>query len=165
MTLTELAKLTGFTKSLVSKIENRDVSPPIGTLSKLARALDVPITEFFETDHPQPEPVFFPKDKRKLICGPRKILNYAELLIWGRKRRNLQPMLIYVDGQTHKFALQGHPGEKFIMMLEGVMGFVVGNKTYTVSPGDCLHFDARVPHGARLEQDQKGCYVVVHLAN
>lgn len=46
MTLKQTSDLTGLSKGLLSKIENCIVSPPIGTLSKLANALDVPIGEF-----------------------------------------------------------------------------------------------------------------------
>jgi len=47
LTLKGLSDLTGLSKGLLSKIENCKVSPPIGTLSKLATALSVPISEFF----------------------------------------------------------------------------------------------------------------------
>ena len=51
VTLQVLSVRTGFNKGLLSKIENCNVLPPTGTLSKLAPALDVPIG-VFETDHP-----------------------------------------------------------------------------------------------------------------
>jgi transcriptional regulator with XRE-family HTH domain len=163
MTLKELGDLTGLSKGLLSKIENCNVSPPIGTLSKLARALDVPIGEFFESDDPDPGQVFFPKSSRQIVRGRRTAMYYEyELLVSGRRKRDMQPMIIIVDGKTYKFGLQEHPGEQFILMLEGGMEYVVGDQTYKVNPEDCIYFDARLPHGPKLRKNQKACYLVVH---
>lgn len=42
-----LAKKTGLSKGYISKVENGHQSPTLLTLSKLARALDVPVVAFF----------------------------------------------------------------------------------------------------------------------
>ena len=163
MTLKSLSDLTGFSKGLLSKIENCNVSPPIGTLSKLAKALDVSIGEFFETDDLDAGLVYFPKSKRQLVQGRRSSLNYEyQLLVGGRKRRDMQPMIVTIDGKDYRFGLQEHPGEQFILMLEGGMEYVVGDKTYALQPEDCLYFDARIPHGPKLQKSQVARYLVVH---
>ena len=46
MTLDALARATGFTKSYLSKIENARKVPPIGSLSRIAVALDSDIAGF-----------------------------------------------------------------------------------------------------------------------
>jgi transcriptional regulator with XRE-family HTH domain len=162
MTLQQLSDRTGLSKGLLSKIENCIVSPPIGTLAKLAVAFEVPIGEFFETEDFDPGTVFFPKSRRKQVQGRRSELNYKyELLAPGRKRRDIQPMMISIDGKSCKFALQEHSGEQFIFMMEGEMDYVVGRDTYRVQPGDCLYFDARIPHGPKLSKNQKARYLVV----
>jgi transcriptional regulator with XRE-family HTH domain len=161
-TLQQISDKTGLSKGLLSKIENCIVSPPIGTLAKLARALDVPIGEFFETSDLDAGSVYYPKSKRKRVHGRRTELNYEyELLVSGRKRRDMQPMMISIDGRNSKFAFQEHPGEQFIFMLEGSMDYVVGDKTYEVQPGDCLYFDARIPHSPKLQENQQARYIVV----
>ena len=150
-------------KGLLSKIETCNVSPPIGTLSKLAAALGVPIGEFFETDNSDPGIVFFPKSKRQIVRGRRTSLNYEyELLVTGRKRREMQPMIVSIDGRKYRFGLQDHAGEQFILMLEGEMEYIIGEKSYTVRPGDCLYSDSRIPHGPKLRTNQKARYLVVH---
>lgn len=163
MTLKELASLTALSTGLLSKIENCNVSPPIGTLSKLARALKVSIGDFFENDTPDPGRVYFPKNERQVIQGRRSSLNYEyELLVSGRKRRDMQPMIVRIDGRSYRFGLQEHPGEQFLIMLEGSMDYVVGERSYSVLPEDCLYFDARIPHGPKLNKNQRARYVVVH---
>ena len=165
LTLQELSSKTGFSKGLLSKIENCVVSPPIGTLSKLAKALDVHIGVFFEVNDTQPGTVFFPKEKRKKVQSRRSSLNYQyELLAPGRSKRDMQPMLVTIDGSNSKFGLQQHPGEQFIFMLDGEMHYVAGNDSFKVSPGDVLYFDARLPHGPKLNKNQKARYIVVHTS-
>lgn len=163
MTLKHVSDLTGLSKGLLSKIENCIVSPPIGTLSKLANALEVPIGEFFDLDGLDPGAVFFPKTKRKTVIGRRSSLNYEyQLLVHGRRRRDMHPMLVLIDGKNYKFGLQEHPGEQFIIVLEGSMDYVIGDKSYSLTPEDCLYHDARLPHGPKLSKTQKVRYLVVH---
>ena len=50
LTLQAVAKETGFSPALISQIENNNVSPPIATLSKIAKFFDVKIGLFFADD-------------------------------------------------------------------------------------------------------------------
>jgi len=162
MTLQQVSELAGLSRGMLSKIENAVVSPSIATLARLAVALNVPIGEFFETEHADAVAVFFPKNKRQTTTGRRSSLNYVyELLAPGRRRRDMQPMLVSIDGNTFKFGLQDHAGEQFIYMLEGQMDYVIGDKAYSVRAGDSLYFDARIPHGPRVGKNEKANYIVV----
>lgn len=163
MTLQELSEATGFSKGLLSKIENCVVSPPIGTLARLAEAFDVHISDFFGTAEAHPDTVFFPKSERRRVHSYGSSLNYLyELLAPSTKRRDMQPMLVTIDGSKSRFGLQQHAGEQFIFMLEGSMHYVVGDQSFPVEPGDVLYFDARSPHGPKLAPDQSAKYIVVH---
>ncbi len=162
MTLQQISELAGFSKGLLSKIENCIISPPIATLAKLAGALDVPIGEFFEADDKDEQLVFFPKSKRRPTRGRRSSLNYVyEQLAPGRRRRVMEPMMVCIDGKNYKFALQDHSGEQFIYLLEGEMDYIVGDKTYSIRPEDSLYFNANLPHGPKLQKNQKARYIVV----
>jgi transcriptional regulator with XRE-family HTH domain len=163
LTLQQVAESAGFSKGLLSKIETGVVSPPVATLAKLSGVLDIPIGEFFEEPPDGDEAVvFFPKATRREVRGRLSAHNYRyELLVRGRKRRDMQPMLITVDAKTYKSKLMDHAGEQFIYLLEGEMDYVVGDKVYTAKPGDCLYFDARLLHGPKLRKHQKAAYLVV----
>jgi transcriptional regulator with XRE-family HTH domain len=163
MTLKQVSDLTGLSKGLLSKIENCIVSPPIGTLSKVAKALDVPIGQFFEMNGLDAGAVFFPKNTRKTVSGRSSHLNYQyQLLVHGRGRRDMNPMIVLIEGKNYRFGLQEHPGEQFIFVLEGSTDYVVGDTTYSLEIEDCLYHDARLPHGPKLSKNQKVRYLVVH---
>jgi transcriptional regulator with XRE-family HTH domain len=162
MTLQEVAESAGFSKGLLSKIETGVVSPPIATLAKLAEALDLPIGELFDGQETDDAVAFFPKESREEFRGRMSSFNYKyELLVRGRRRRDMQPMVVTVDGRTYKFKLMDHSGEQFIYMLEGEMDYIVGDRVFTIHPEDCLYFDARQLHGPKLKKDQKARYLVV----
>jgi transcriptional regulator with XRE-family HTH domain len=162
MTLQQGSELAGFSKGLLSKIENCIISPPIATLAKLAAALDVSIGEFFGSENKDPQLVFFPKSNRRPTRGRRSSLNYLYVLLApGGRHRDMAPMMVCIDGKTYKFALQDHAGQQFIYLLEGEMDYIVGDKTYSVRPEDSLYFDASQPHGPKLGKNQKARYIVV----
>jgi len=162
LTLQQVSDAAGFSKGLLSKIETGGVSPPIATLAKLADALDVPIGELFDGQTPDATVSFFPREAREDYHGRLSSHNYKyELLVRGRARRDMQPVIISVDGKTYRFKLMDHPGEQFVYMLDGEMDYIVGDKVFTVRPEDCLYFDARQMHGPKLKRNQRARYLVV----
>jgi transcriptional regulator with XRE-family HTH domain len=162
LTLQAVAGTAGFSKGLLSKIETGVVSPPVATLAKLSEALGVPIGELFDGQGPEGEVTFFPKESREGVRGRLSSFNYKyELLVRGHKNRDMQPMMISVDGRSYKFKLMDHSGEQFVYMLEGEMDYVVGDKVFTVRPDDCLYFDAQQLHGPKLKKNQKARYLVI----
>lgn len=48
LTLKDVAQLTGLSLSMISQAERVESSPSISTLCKVAKALHVPVTAFFE---------------------------------------------------------------------------------------------------------------------
>src|ERR1700682_4816663 len=112
MTLQDVAQSAGFSKGLLSKIETGVVSPPVSTLAKLAETLNVPIGEFFDGAEDGDEVCYFPREGRQEVSGRLSSYNYRyELLVRGRKRRDMHPMVISVDGRNYKFKLMDHSGE------------------------------------------------------
>lgn len=51
ITLVKLAALTGISKSTLNNIENQKVSPTIAELEAIAKALNMKITDLFESDY------------------------------------------------------------------------------------------------------------------
>ncbi len=50
LTILNVRELTGLSKSTISEIENDNTSPTATTLNKLAKALQVPVEEFFKEE-------------------------------------------------------------------------------------------------------------------
>lgn len=51
ITLVKLSELTGISKSTLNNIENEKVSPTMAELETIAKALNVKITDLFESEY------------------------------------------------------------------------------------------------------------------
>jgi transcriptional regulator with XRE-family HTH domain len=67
LTLQDVARETGFSPALISQIENNNVSPPIATLSKLARFFDVKMGLFFEEEEEERKYEVVRRGERRVV--------------------------------------------------------------------------------------------------
>lgn len=51
VTLVKLSRMTGISKSTLNNIENEKVSPTIAELEAIAKALEMKITDLFDSDY------------------------------------------------------------------------------------------------------------------
>ena len=150
ITIQDLSRKTGLTPGYLSKIENSPKPPPIPTLTKIAYALNVHISYFFEDNsEPLSGPSIVRATDRKQIIGDYTSLGYRyEAIIKSRAARSIKPLIITlpdgVDPETIPYNY--HDGEEMIYVLTGNMLFFYGDESYRVKEGDCLHFQAAVPH-------------------
>jgi transcriptional regulator with XRE-family HTH domain len=147
LNLQELASLTNLSKSLLSKIENGKVSSPVSTLFVIAKALNTKITYFFSDRDENPPIILVRKNERKQFhrVGARFGYTY-EALGYKRKEKLMEPFILYVDKDSPKNISFSHPGEELLFMLDGTSEFTYGDQKLIVRKGDCVYFDANVPH-------------------
>ncbi len=149
MTVAELAKQSGLSAGMLSKIENGQTSPSLGTLQALSVALHVPVTAFFRRFEEERNATYVKAGQGLKIerRGTRAGHQYHLLGHTMRKNLAVEPYLIELLAHSDVFPLFQHDGVEFIYMLEGEVGYRHGNQTYVLKPGDSLFFDADVPHG------------------
>ena len=149
MTVAELARLANLSAGMLSKIENGMTSPSLATLQALSRALHVPVTAFFRKFEEERDATFVRAGQGLTIerRGTRAGHQYQLLGHTLRKSIAVEPYLITLTAESDVFPLFQHAGVEFLYMLEGEVGYRHGDKTYTLTPGDSLFFDADAPHG------------------
>ena len=149
MTLVELARLTGLSPGMLSKIENGVTSPSLATLRALSEALQVPVTAFFRRFEEERDASFVRAGQGLNIerRGTRAGHQYQLLGHSVGKSIAVEPYLITLSEESDVFPVFQHDGIEFIYMLEGVVGYRHANKTYRMTAGDSLFFDADAPHG------------------
>lgn len=162
MTLEQVATKTGLSKGFLSRVEGCKVSISIAALSRLADALGVPMGEFFDTEETNADVVYVPHGFGSEVRGQLPKVPYRyEVLVPRRGIRQMQPVMVSLSGRNSKFELRQHAGEQFILMMEGVLDYVCGNREFTLHPGDCLYFNAQIPHGPKPKKNQKGRFLAV----
>jgi transcriptional regulator with XRE-family HTH domain len=149
MTVAELAKTSGLSAGMLSKIENGMTSPSLATLQALSRALHVPVTSFFRKYEEELDATYVRAGQGLAIerRGTRAGHQYQLLGHSIGKSVAVEPYLISLTEESDVFPLFQHAGQEFIYMLEGEVSYRHGGKTYALSSGDSLFFDANAPHG------------------
>ena len=148
-TVEQLAERAGISKSMVSKIENAQGSPSLGTLSKLAHAISIPLTSLFRGLEEEHDALFVKAGQGVEIVrrGTRVGHRYEMLGQMRGPQKIVEPMLVHLDEHTEVFPLFQHPGIEFIYMLEGVVEYGFGSSRYVLHTGDALQFSGEIVHG------------------
>jgi transcriptional regulator with XRE-family HTH domain len=157
LSLKEIADLTGFSTALLSQMENHLVSPSLGTLIKLAKALGVKVGDFLGETSGEPFTIVR-KDERKKISrfASKEGVKYGysyEALGFEKKDRHMEPFIVILEPATVKASKTSvHDGEEFIFVLEGEMEVILGNHTDVLYPGDSIYYDSNIPHRVQCHQ-------------
>jgi len=170
MSLQELSKLTGFSSAILSQIENHLESPSLGTLFKIAKALDVSIGLFFGIEEEFPFWITKKGEGVKIARFASKdgITRYGytyQSLGIGKKNRKMEPFIVILEPETIKNEKPyAHEGEEFIYVLEGKIEVILGkNKEVkdVLEEGDCIYYDSTLPHLIRCVGDKAVILAVI----
>jgi transcriptional regulator with XRE-family HTH domain len=160
LSLREVADLTGFSTALLSQMENHLISPSLGTLIKLSKALEVNLGYFFGEGPGEPYAIVR-KDERKKVSrfASKNGVKYGysyESLGFEKKDRHMEPFLVTLEPATIKSAKTSiHEGEEFIFVLEGEMEVTLGNHTDILYSGDSIYYDSTIPHRVQCRKDKE----------
>lgn len=148
--LVDVARISGISQGMVSKIENAQVSTSLETLSRLCDAIGLPISKLFgDYDRPDGTAQFVKADQGLEVVrrGTDKGHTY-QLLSYQRGGKTVfEPFMVSMDDLSEVFPTFSHPGEEFIYVVSGKLVYRHGNHLYEMEAGDSLTFDAQVPHG------------------
>ena len=145
----ELAKKVGLSRAMISKIENAQVSPSLATLSRLAEALEVPITSLFQGLDEERDALYTKSGGGPELGRPGTRSGHRYQLLGSMRgpAKRMEPMLVTLTSESEVFPLYQHPGTEFLHMLEGEMEYGYAGASYLLTVGDSLQFDGEVPHG------------------
>lgn len=150
LSIQELAAKTHLTSGYLSKIENSETPPPIPTLSKIAYALNVHISYFFDDDNsPETGISIVRNDERKEVVGDLTQAGYKYESVIHRQFDNMLNAFVVTlpeDVDPHNILYNTHEGEELIYVLEGNTTFYYGNDEYAATQGDSLYFKGSIPH-------------------
>ena len=149
MTVAEVSKQAKLSQGMWSKIENGLTSASLTTLSAIAKSLNVPVTSLFRRFEEQRDVTLVKSGEGLSIerRGTRAGHQYQLLGHTVGKPFSIEPYLITITNESDVFPLFEHEGMELIYVLEGSLGYRHSNKTYQLSAGDSLFFDATAPHG------------------
>ncbi|MCX5495270.1 XRE family transcriptional regulator [Kaistia dalseonensis] len=149
LTVAGLATAAGISNGMLSKIENGQISPSLGTLQTIASTLNVPLTLLFSA-YEERRDCSYVKAGQGVVIQRRgtKVGHQYELL--GHALAGeivVEPYLITLTEEAAPYTAFQHDGQEFIYMLTGTVDYFHAGETYRLEPGDAILFDSGAPHG------------------
>ena len=168
LSLDELSRLAGVSKSMLSQIERAQANPTVAVVWRLANALGVPLAELLGGAAPAAAPAmgFVPAHGAPSLRSPDGL---CELRIWGP---------IELAGQFEWYALTVQAGgaldssahedgtREHLTVQTGTLEVSAGDETQTLNVGETARYAADRPHAIRNpgKTAASAWLVVVHPA-
>ncbi len=165
LTVEDVAQRTGLSSEYLGQIETDQLSPPLGALIKIAKALDMKFGRFISTGEVKPFTVVR-KDERRVISrftsakGDQYGYTY-ESLAPDKKDRHMEPFMVTLVPSKARKELSTHAGQEFIYILEGAMEVILEDYTDVLYPGDSIYYDSSIPHLVRCHGDKETVILAV----
>jgi transcriptional regulator with XRE-family HTH domain len=154
-TLQDLATKTGLSKPFLSQIENDHVVPPIATLLKLARALNVGMAFFFQ-DEIGSDKISITRHEERIRVERRPHQEKGEVdyiyvaLETKKTNKSMEPFLVeFPIRETTDMVFMSHEGEEFLYVTEGAVEFRTVDRVEQLEPGDSIYFESDISHSFR----------------
>jgi transcriptional regulator with XRE-family HTH domain len=159
LSLQDISQRTGLEPELLVEIEKGEVSPPLGTIIKLAKALEMKMGYFISGAENLPYTIVR-KNDRKLISryDSEKSDKYGyefSSLAPYKKDRHMEPFLVTLESSDVEEERSTHDGQEFIYVLEGAMEVRLGEEVHILEPGDAIYYDSTVPHLVKCGGEDK----------
>ena len=151
MTLADLAEKSGVSVAVIASIEEGEVLPALGVLTKLSRALGQRLGTFMD-DQFKPDPIITRADQLSSVKVAHEGENQAGYsyysLAIGKPDRHMDPFRIEfsADGVDE---LSSHEGEEFIICIAGEVELTYGVEKTILKAGDTAYYNSVVKHGLR----------------
>ena len=164
LTLQKLEEKTGFTKGYLSKVENTKKAPPVSTLVVLAKALEFSLSEIFGEKEEKSSISIVKRNERQVVARNGTVFGYSyQTLAHKFYKKHIEPYILTLPVKPKQVPLFQHDGEEMLFVLEGTMKFFHGDQEFIAEEGDCLYFDAGVPHhGICQGRKEVKCLMVIY---
>ncbi len=156
LSLDYLANETGFSIDYISRIEKGGIMPPVATILRLSRALEIDSGVLLKKERDE-------ADKKKLKGFKERTEAYSyQTLTPDAVHKHLKAFKVFIDPVSdHKSVSYQHEGEEFIYVLKGKLEVTVGDNKTVLDPENSLHFNSSIIHKLRNLSSEKAEMVVV----
>lgn len=145
LSIRSLCSLSGLAVNTLSLIENGKTSPSVNTLYKLAYALNIPITSFFDSGDIHKEIHYSRADEQNRIATDTSDITEITSSFSASNQITAYSVIIH-PGTISGAQPFMHEEYEFILCLEGRIRFIVKNDAFILEGGDSLLFNGSLPH-------------------
>ena len=150
LSLRDISQRTDIDVVLLSQIEEGKMAPPLGTVIRLAKALEMKMGYFISGEEDRAYTIVR-QDDRKVVSryDSKKGKHYGyeyESLAPHKKDRHMEPFMVTLEPVETEEERSTHDGQEFIFVLKGKMEVRLGEEIHILEPGDAIYYDSTVPH-------------------
>jgi len=166
LTLQQLAERTGFSAALLTQFENRMTSPPLGSLVKIANALDTSVSALIGGETGREFSIVRKTDRRIVSrVGPKEGGRTAytyEALGAEKADRKMEPFLVRLKPLADRHVVRNsHEGEEFLYVLSGRVEIFLDDYADVLAEGDCIYYNSKIPHHVHSAEDTEAVILAV----
>lgn len=162
LTLDQLARSSGVSRAMISRIERGEATPTAALLARICSALGMTLSRFFADEEKAQSPLLRHADQatwkdpetgyvRRAISPPRagSPVDIVEVMFPAGARVSFPPHA----------ASQGM--NQYVWLFEGVLEMTTGNEVHRLEPGDCLFMPVGEGHSFHNPSTKTARYAVV----
>ncbi|KJS28643.1 MAG: XRE family transcriptional regulator [Desulfatitalea sp. BRH_c12] len=165
LSIEELARLTNFDEQLLRDIEDNTVSPQLGTIIKLSKAMDSALQRLIAAEGRMAYSVTR-KNERKIVTrsstsrGQRPAYTYMSLAP-EVKDRHMEVLMVQLE-ELVDAEPSVHAGEEFIHVLEGTVLLRIGEERFELLPGDSAYYLSSTAHLLSAKEGRAKILAVIY---
>jgi len=170
LTLDQLSRKAGLSKSFLSQIERGLTQPSITSLNKIATQFGWSVVNLFSNgqnsysrwkyntsveDHAKNRTAYVTDviavraDKRKRLVLPGSNVVYDLLTPDMNRKLEVMHMRVKPGENSGDEPMFDPPGEKFCLVLRGSLEVCVGDEVHKLEEGDTIYYPTNIPHSWR----------------
>jgi len=167
LTLEDISSRTGIDVDTLKRMESGKMTPPLGQLIRLGKALDMKMGYFISPGVDKPMTVVR-TDQRQPISryGEKRSEQYGyvyESLAPEKGNRLMEPFIVtLLPTDVEEFST--HDGQEFLYVLQGEMKVQVGDQIELLHSGDAVYYDSNQPHLVKSAGGSKAVILAVLYA-
>ena len=167
ISITELAKAAGVSKSLISQVERGEVYPSLQTLEKIADALGVHLSKFFQVESKSKDSVncFVKSGMQKIVFMPETNNKYY-VLTSSLHNSDFEFLIIEYPPSNGKEMVDyfRHEGKEYFYVLEGQLRLNLDGEAHELNQGDSGCFNSSLVHSF-LNTSDKVAKILIAATN
>jgi transcriptional regulator with XRE-family HTH domain len=145
LTLGQVAKATGISRSFLSLVESGKSDITFGRLMRLVRYYGISVTDLLSDEDDGETPIVVRAGHQKVLASPQE--GIKDFLLTTDTKRSMLPLLVVFAPGGRNVESAEHEGEEFVHVLEGSIDVSIeGHGELTLKRGDSLYFRAELPH-------------------
>lgn len=159
LSLSELAAKVGVSDSYISQLERNVVDPSVSALRKIAAALKVPISIFFDEDFP--EPILVRAKGQEQLLPDKNGFPYMYLSPTKEPSERKLQMFSFQIPPKKESQPRNNPCETCIYLLQGRISIHLGENNYELQSGDSIYIRENVAYSMKNTDSTPGVGIAV----